>query len=520
MRKFYKEEILNSDLIKKHLEIDTYHGFTWKILRSHGYLLNSKTPLKLLPPPEAASRLAEFDSKEARSTEMRRLFNEEGFLHFDLFAGLSAELLSKSKSLAEVICDAYPIIIFDEFQDTNDDEWKLIRVLGERCILIALADAEQRIYEFRGANPARIDDFIKAYDPTKYDFSNENHRSSGTDIMQFGNDLLSGANKGKTYRDVECLSYPSRRGVGVHLALKTTVLCSYKRLKDSGNKNWSLAILVPTKRLMLDVSAYLASKQRLTNSRILPIINHEVALEASGPSLAAVLIAGLMEGGETDNDVANRFIYDLCEHIRGRKGGNSPPSQVQLSLSIALMNYIDTKMIRGKNRRIIIDESLRIANECRRVNFSGDPAEDWLVVRNVLSNSQSEDMVRIADDAKYLRLLHKGALLRSRLAEIWRNNGNYFGAAEAVIDSLRQEHFSSSTKVWTGINVMTMHKAKGKEFDEVIIYEGLNQGKIVRDKADEKEIAQSRLKLRVSVTRAIKRTTILTPQFGACRFLQ
>jgi DNA helicase II / ATP-dependent DNA helicase PcrA len=62
---------------------------------------------------------------------------------------------------------------------------------------------------------------------------------------------------------------------------------------------------------------------------------------------------------------------------------------------------------------------------------------------------------------------------------------------------------------------MTVHKAKGKEFSEVLIYEDSYQ-RIVRANATESEIAQARLTLRVGVTRAKFRTLILTPKDDAC----
>ena len=37
---------------------------------------------------------------------------------------------------------------------------------------------------------------------------------------------------------------------------------------------------------------------------------------------------------------------------------------------------------------------------------------------------------------------------------------------------------------------MTIHKSKGKEFDEVIVYEGRHSGRIVHQGATEKEVAQ------------------------------
>ena len=86
-------------------------------------------------------------------------------------------------------------------------------------------------------------------------------------------------------------------------------------------------------------------------------------------------------------------------------------------------------------------------------------------------------------------------------------------------DALLQEHFSASIKEWRGVHVMTIHKSKGKEFDEVIIYEGSHQGRIARANANDRELAQARLILRVGVTRAMQRATILTPRSDPCRFL-
>ena len=40
------------------LEINTYHGFAWNFLQSHGYLLNASRLIRVLPPPEAAALLA------------------------------------------------------------------------------------------------------------------------------------------------------------------------------------------------------------------------------------------------------------------------------------------------------------------------------------------------------------------------------------------------------------------------------------------------------------------------------
>ena len=111
------------------------------------------------PPPDRAFRAAAGGGAACTPDRGRagggrlRLFREEGLLHFDLFAESAAELLHRSPPLAEIISSAYPVIILDEFQDTNPAEWRLMQALGKWSTLIALADPDQRIYEFRGADP-------------------------------------------------------------------------------------------------------------------------------------------------------------------------------------------------------------------------------------------------------------------------------------------------------------------------------------------------------------------------------
>ena len=495
------------------LEINTYHGFTWNLLRSHGYLMRHGRAINLLPPPEAAARLSTFKSQDDRLNEKRRLFIEEGLLHFDLFAEKAAALLTSSNSLCRIICDSYPIIILDEFQDTNQDEWSLIRSIGQQSRVLALADAEQRIYEFRGADPKRISDFIANFQPSTFDFGSENHRSNGTDIGTFGNDLLTQNNIGKKYSDVVIESYGFYRGRNHLFPLKAAVLKSLQRLMKDGGSEWSIAILVPTKQLMLQASDYLSA-----DTDGLPSLNHDVALDTEAPSLAAVLIASLLEGGPTPAVIAQRLIRNLCVHIRGRKGAKLP-SQTELDLVNAMDGYLNSGTIKGPKKKKIVETAQAVAQARFDFRLFGDPGADWLAIRNLLDSSGIDVLQQVAADAKYLRLLHKGAALRSRLNELWRSTSTYNGAEGAVRDALVQEHFSASLKDWKGIHVMTIHKSKGKEFSEVIVYEGSHQGKILRGNATEREGAQALLALRVAVTRAMKRATILTPSNDRCPFL-
>lgn len=504
------QKLISEECFKK-IEINTYHGFTWNLLKSHGYLLRNGRQVSLLAPPEASAKLSEIKNFDDRSKEIRRLFIDDGLLHFDLFAEMASLLLSSSFSIRRIICDAYPFIILDEFQDTNQDEWSFVQQLARDSRLIALADADQRIYEFRGADPKRISEFIAEYSDGTFDLANENHRSTGTDIVNFGNDLITESNKSKKYKDVLIQEYGFYHGKSQFYSLKTAVFKSIQRLAKI-NDNWSIAILVPTKSLTLQISDYFASY-----NDGLKTLKHEVALDTEGPSLAAILLADLLEGGSAGL-IATNLINNLCTHIRGRKGAKLP-SQAELDLVGALDSFVGSGIIRGSKRKGLVSASQNIASIRANMTLSGDPALDWNTLRSVLESSGCEELKQVSTDAKYLNILYKGSSLRSRLNELWRTNGSYSGAVSAVRDALVQEHFSASIKDWNGIHVMTMHKSKGKEFSEVIIYEGYRNGKILRADANGGSRRQSLLTLRVAVTRAISKATILTPKSDRCPFL-
>src|SRR6266478_3260322 len=50
------------------------------------------------------------------------------------------------------------MIIVDEFQDTDDNQWRIVRALAEVTDVFCLADLEQRIFDYRDdVDPRRLD---------------------------------------------------------------------------------------------------------------------------------------------------------------------------------------------------------------------------------------------------------------------------------------------------------------------------------------------------------------------------
>ena len=493
----------------RQLEVNTYHSFIWNILKAHAYLLNGIRRVTLLPPPEASAHMADIE-KPKREAEALRLFKEEGRLHFDLFARIGAQLFDASSKLASIYSSAYPIIVLDEFQDTDADQWALMQHLGRKSRLVALGDPNQRIYEFRGADPARLGQFVQAMGAESFDFTGENHRSDGTDINQFSKDLLTGANKGKTYEHVKVVHYPFYKGRSIHFATKTELLSAFRRLAKKPDS--SIALLVPTKAMMIDLSDYLSSTENK-----LPSLAHEVAMDAEPPALAAGVIAAAMAGGPP-GEIASRLVAALHTYIRGRGGRGGIP-QSELELAGAIGDFLAGGKVRGPKRKLLVDECRRVAAVCAGMAHTGNPEEDWVSVRQLFKESAAPHLQKVYSDARFLRLLHRGSALRTSLGELWRTRGSYAGAEQAVRDALLQEHFSAATTKSRGVHVMTMHKSKGKEFDEVILSEGSFAGRFNGAPGDPKRVEQSRLALLVAVSRARTRTTVLTPKMFPCDLL-
>ncbi|MCW8451801.1 UvrD-helicase domain-containing protein [Legionella quinlivanii] len=491
----------------KSLEINTYHSFFWSVLKAHGYLISNETPLKLISPAEAAVCMYNIPT-DARHDEFCRLYLEEGIIGFDLFASKVAELFQRSDKLRKIYSRAFPLIILDEFQDTNPSEWEVVKLLGKNSRIIALADTEQRIYDFRGADPARISQYIKQFNPQVIDFGDENNRSNDTDILLFGNDLLIGNHLGKNYTNVSIILYPPYRGKHEMFLLKTKLLAA----KQSLNKidNWSIAVLVPTKNLMLRASNYLSSTKDN-----LPSIIHDVAIDAEGPTIAGGLIFNLMENLESIDEIKKIITEHLINYLKGKKG-TSPPTKSDLNVVTQLNSYLE-----GKTRKIkILNEINQIAEQISSINMTGNPFDDWLlVIRIFKENSSNKQLCCLIEDACYVRLLYKGSNLRELLAQSWRENNFYSKAKDLYLTAIQKENFSTTVKNFSGIHVMTIHKSKGKQFDEVFIFEGFKIGRIVVNPTESKSIECSKLTLRVAVTRAKRHTTIITPKSNKCELL-
>ena len=83
------------------------------------------------------------------------------------------------------------VLVIDEAQDMNEDEYKLINALmsqNEDMRVIAVGDDDQNIYEFRGASSKYLEKFIQINKATKHELVH-NYRSK-SNLVEFSNQFV------------------------------------------------------------------------------------------------------------------------------------------------------------------------------------------------------------------------------------------------------------------------------------------------------------------------------------------
>ena len=111
-------------------------------------------------------------------------------IDFDDLLILPIKLFKKYPSILEDYQDKYKYILIDEYQDTNEAQYTLSKLLAAKHRnLFVVGDNDQAIYAFRGANYKNILNFEKDYPETQTILLEENYRSTKT-ILNAANSVI------------------------------------------------------------------------------------------------------------------------------------------------------------------------------------------------------------------------------------------------------------------------------------------------------------------------------------------
>lgn len=483
------------------LEIQTFHSFFWQIVRGHGYLLGAPHRIQLLAPhDERARRNGAKDDDPAWDAERERLFINDGLLAFDLFAPKALALLKGSDALRRAVASRFPLIIVDEAQDTGTEQWGCVAALADLLQLVCLADLDQQIYDFRrDVSPDRIKHIMATLQPVEVPLGGENKRSPGVEIVTFANDVLAGTPRAAPYKGVSQLSYradAARRDAAIRAAVgilfRKIAVATGKPPRSIGYlTNWGKGVAIIARALQGDDTT--------------KAIAHRVVMDEAEVLLATRVVALLLEPVESKWTTLATALDLVSNFYRGR--GNVA-KVVQLAKSAVEAR---TGKVRGTAK--CPKALLAIIEELAKRRHIGNPAADWLAIRKCFETSGVEELGQLARGVVYLMVFNRGRRISDALAEVWQRRGCYERARALIEAAITEDQIVGNDTDLIGINVMTMHKSKGKEFDGVILLHIGNNISPFSPNAEIPPHTKSRRLLRVGITRAKKHALLVTDAF-------
>ncbi|MHB8657462.1 MAG: UvrD-helicase domain-containing protein [Solirubrobacteraceae bacterium] len=485
---------------RQSVAVRTYHAFCMEILRTHGRLLSCK-PARILYPRQERLQKASFEGEDW-AVELQRLADEHGTYAFDQFAISCAALLQRVDSVRRLVANRYPVIIVDEFQDTNNAQWAVVRQLAEGSQLITLADPDQRIFEYdKTVDSARLDQLRAFLSPAEFDLGAQNHRSGDAGILGFADALLHNRPL-PTTADVTIHQniYPNALDATVHARVAWLLGELHKR----GTDRSSVAVLCRTNALVSHVSQVLGTEHKLLGTTYGPI-SHDVAWDVELAAAAAAVVASMLEWAPDQPAASVASTLESIADFYDLKNADKPSDSARKTA--ASYRAAAVKVSAGEAPRI--DAAKHLVTAVKNFTLSGVPAVDWKQAQAILAAQKK--LAELHDNSRLVRLFGARDTIGRALSERWATSGSYGAARELVRRALDQGQLLTANTDHRGVVLMNMHKSKGKEFDGVLLVEGTYGSKFF-DTREPTPYFRSRRLLRVAITRARHKVVLVRPR--------
>lgn len=141
------------------IDVVTFHGFAWRVINNFGAGYGFPPPLRILS--EAERKVPDAPA---------------GLRYADLIP--TALTILANSTVADHYAQRYSLVICDEFQDTDDEEWQFLQTIAPDARRILLGDVNQCIYaEMKQIDPdARIADALALPGAVRIELPPTSHR--------------------------------------------------------------------------------------------------------------------------------------------------------------------------------------------------------------------------------------------------------------------------------------------------------------------------------------------------------
>ncbi|MBE0496212.1 MAG: UvrD-helicase domain-containing protein [Campylobacterales bacterium] len=171
---------------------------------------------------------------------------QNNLVDFDDLLVLTYRILEENPDLCAQTSQRYQYIMIDEYQDTNDLQYRLIRKLcSTHENICVVGDDDQSIYGWRGANIRNILEFAENFTNTKVVKLEKNYRSTNQ-ILAAANELID-HNRGRMGKVLESTRGDGKAIVFLESSDETqearAIAASIRELIDSGVNPKEIAVL-------------------------------------------------------------------------------------------------------------------------------------------------------------------------------------------------------------------------------------------------------------------------------------
>ena len=422
--------------------------------------------------------------------EYEKILKRNNTLDFDDLLKKPVELFNSNKEVLEKYQDKFKYILIDEYQDTNEVQYKLVKLLSKKYLnLFVVGDPSQSIYAFRGANYQNILNFEKDFKGCTVIKLPQNYRSTQT-ILDAANEVIS---HNKQRKDLDLFS---DLGQGVKIKYIRTfndsmenkrVVDEIQKLYEEGYSRKDMAIFYRTN----------AQSRSIEDALVKANIPYKVFGSFYFYKRKEIkdLLAYLKLIANPSDDVSLERVINEPKRKIGDKTIENLREKAR-SLNISMFEAIDSgKELEFKN---LILNLIEISKDTSITGLI-DKTLELSKMKETYENDKS-----LESDIRLENLME----FRS-VSETYEKETGNVNLSDFLMVSLVSDAAEYSTDA-DAVTLMTVHSAKGLEFKVVFII-GLEENIMPISKAlyDDEELEEERRLMYVAITRAKEKLYLL-----------
>lgn len=423
----------------------------------------------------------------------QKKLKQNNALDFDDLLIKTVELLRENKEIRDFYTNKFEYIFVDEYQDTNGIQYDLVKLIsGKNPNLTVVGDNDQSIYKWRGADINNILNFEKDFPGAKIVKLEQNYRSS-QNILNVANKII----KNNSTR-IEKNLWTSRDDGNKVLYREFphsneeeyAVINKIASLRYKGEEFKDMAILYRTnaqsrgfeEALVREAIPYkiVGGLKFYDRMEVKDVLAYLRVLNNPDDNVSLARIINKPRRGIGDTSLAEMIDYAEKNNIS------------LYNVVINIESYEDLNLRSTKNIKSF-GNILKILKERAGELSVGKLFEEVLFESGYIEDLKSQKTIEAKTRIENIEELHSNIMEYDRegveLAE-------YLNTLSLLSDV-------DKTSEESGVNLMTMHSAKGLEFNTVFLV-GLEEGLFPTSRAleDEEEIEEERRLCYVGVTRA------------------